>query len=179
VADKGTDAGRRSILGIAIASLLATGFGASAGWVLSLRMHTKAGKAEAGPATSDPGTAPTKAPDGTETGHGTVQPATTAEQAKLATRTLLLPPIMTTIANPPNTWLRLEMALIVAAEERGVEEQLAQVADDELSYLRTIEISQIEGPSGLRFLKDDLLDRAKTRTTGKVQDIVIRTMVLE
>jgi flagellar protein FliL len=95
------------------------------------------------------------------------------------TKTLLLPPILTVIANPRNTWLRIEIALLVAADERGIEAQLGQLGDDMLSYLRTIEVSQIEGPSGLRFLKDDLLERAKTRTNGQVQDVVISALVLE
>ena len=69
--------------------------------------------------------------------------------------------------------------MLVPAEEHGIEEQLGQLGDDMLSYLRTIEVSQIEGPSGLRFLKDDLLERARTRTNGQVQDIVIKTLVLE
>lgn len=174
--------GNGAIVGVAIASILAVGLGAGAGWTLSQGRHDDAGNSAALAASSaaPPSAAAVASHDAPNpaTGGAKVE-ATGLSPPPAAMKTLLLPPILTVIANPRNTWLRLEIALLVSPDEHGIEDLLGQLGDDMLSYLRTIEVSQIEGPSGLRFLKDDLLERARTRTNGQVQDIVIRTLVLE
>lgn len=182
MAKTGQSGGNGAILGVAIASIFAAVLGAGAGWTLSQSRHDEAGKSAA-PAEST-GALPSEA---TVASHEAPSPANRGARVEAAAsppppaamKTLLLPPILTVVAKPRNTWLRLEIALLAPPDEHGIEEQLGQLGDDMLTYLRTIEVSQIEGPSGLRFLKDDLLERARTRTNGQVQDIVIRTLVLE
>ena len=182
MAKTGQSSGNGAIIGVAIASILAAGLGAGAGWTLSQGRHDDAGKSAA-PAASNgalPSGATVATRDAPSPAHvGARVEATASAPPPAAIKTLLLPPILTVVANPRNTWLRLEIAVLAPADEHGIEEKLGQLGDDMLSYLRTIEVSQIEGPSGLRFLKDDLLERARTRTNGQVQDIVIRTLVLE
>jgi len=182
LAQTGQSTSKGAIIGAAIASILAASFGAGAGWILSQGQHNEAGNSATLAASTDAPTrgAPNVSGEGPNPAHGTGKAEITALPPPFsAMKTLLLPPILTVVANPRNTWLRLEVAVLVLADEHGIEEQLGQLGDDMLSYLRTIEVSQIEGPSGLRFLKDDLLERAKTRTNGQVQEIVIRTLVLE
>lgn len=181
----GTKAGTGAMLGIAIASVLAIGCGAGAGLILSQRMHSEAVMTAPSVQAVDRslpnelGHVVAPLEGGADAGSAKVRSSASEQQNSLANKTVLLPPIMTVIANPHTTWVRLEIALMVTADDHSVEEQISQIGDDMLSYLRTIEISQIEGPSGLRFLKDDLLDRANIRTNGRVRDVVIRTLVLE
>lgn len=185
MAKSGTGAGGGEIVGIVIATLLASCFGAGTGWLLPPRSNSGADKPSAAAygvgasSQSELSLAGGKPEHAGDQGSSKSRSVAPPPPSPLATKTVALPTIMTAIGNPHSTWLRLEVALVAAADEHGVEEQLGQLGDDMVSYLRTIEISQIEGPSGLRFLKDDLLDRAKTRTNGQIQDIVIKTLVLE
>lgn len=88
-----------------------------------------------------------------------------------------LAPITTNLAAPAETWLRLELAVEF---KDGADAGLADaVQDDVVSYLRTLKLHQIEGPSGLIHLKEDLSERAAIRTGGKVSAIFVRGMVLE
>jgi flagellar FliL protein len=185
VAASESSAGKGALLGIVLASLLAIGLGVSTGWYLSQRMNlTKGQDPAAGPASdgqtgSRSNAESTQADATAASGSGSPNAKLTPVQGSGLSKALALSPIMTSIAKPQSTWIRLEAALIVASDEHGVDDQLSQVGDDMLAYLRTVELSQIEGPSGLRFLKDDLLDRARTRTGGQVRDVVIKTLVVE
>jgi flagellar FliL protein len=55
----------------------------------------------------------------------------------------------------------------------------AAIAEDVVAYLRTVPITQLEGPSGLLHLREDLNDRARIRSGGKVKELVIQSLVLE
>ena len=48
-----------------------------------------------------------------------------------------------------------------------------------LAYLRTVTLKQLEGPVGLEAIRDDLNERAATRSDGKVREFVIRTLVVQ
>jgi flagellar FliL protein len=48
-----------------------------------------------------------------------------------------------------------------------------------MSYLRTVSLQQIEGPRGFQYLRDDLRERVKLRSEGRVNDILFRTFVIE
>jgi flagellar FliL protein len=45
--------------------------------------------------------------------------------------------------------------------------------------LRTVTLHQLEGPIGLENIRQDLNERAATRSGGKVQAFVIRTLVVQ
>lgn len=88
-----------------------------------------------------------------------------------------LAPITTNLAAPSETWLRLELAVEF---KDGADAGLADVIQDDIvAYLRTLKLHQIEGPSGLIHLKEDLNERAAIRSEGKVSTIFVRGMVLE
>jgi flagellar protein FliL len=117
-------------------------------------------KAEA-PAAEEPKPEVPKA----EAGHVIVQP---------------LPPIVTNLASPANTWLRLEASLLIDAEAKAEAEALAaQAGNDIVAYLRTVALSQVEGPSGYQHFRDDLLDLVTAASEGKVKQISVSTMVVE
>jgi flagellar protein FliL len=91
-----------------------------------------------------------------------------------------LPPIVTNLASPGRTWIRLEAALVVESEQTADGNLLvAQVTEDVVAYLRTVTLVQIQGPSGFQHLREDLNDRVRVRSGGKARDLVIQSMIIE
>jgi flagellar protein FliL len=99
-----------------------------------------------------------------------VEPATIAD----------LPPIVTNLGAPQDTWVRLEGSIIFDPKSLAHPEAVAgQIGDDVLAYLRTVSLRQLEGPIGLENIRQDLNERAATRSGGKVRAFVIRTLVVQ
>ncbi len=91
-----------------------------------------------------------------------------------------MPPIVTNIGSPKDTWIRLEASIVFDAKTVQHPETLAEdIAGDELAYLRTITLTQVEGPIGLENIRQDLNERAAIRSGGKVSELVIRTLVVQ
>jgi len=89
-----------------------------------------------------------------------------------------MPPIVTNIGSPKDTWIRLEASIVFDAKTVQHPETLAEdIAGDELAYLRTVALAQVEGPIGLENIRQDLNERAAIRSGGKVSELVIRTLV--
>jgi flagellar FliL protein len=88
-----------------------------------------------------------------------------------------LPPITTNMAAPTETWVRMDLSLLL---EAPLSTELASaVHQDLLAFMRSVRMHQVEGPSGFRHLKADLRERASMRSGGKVRDVLIRTLVYE
>jgi flagellar FliL protein len=91
-----------------------------------------------------------------------------------------LPPIVTNLGAPQDTWVRLEGSIIFDPRTLPHPEAVAgQIGDDVLAYLRTVTLHQLEGPIGLENIRQDLNERAATRSGGKVHAFVIRTLVVQ
>jgi flagellar FliL protein len=91
-----------------------------------------------------------------------------------------MPPIVTNIANPPDTWVRLEAAIVFDPKtEPHPEIVAAEIATDELAYLHTVSVGDLQGPIGLENLRQDLRDRAQVRSNGKVIELLLKTLVLQ
>jgi len=91
-----------------------------------------------------------------------------------------MPPIVTNIGSPKDTWIRLEASIVFDAKTVQHPEALAEdIAGDELAYLRTISLAQVEGPIGLENIRQDLSERASIRSSGAVSELVIRTLVVQ
>ena len=91
-----------------------------------------------------------------------------------------LAPILTNLAQPRDIWIRIESSIVFEDEEIAGDDVLAgEITEDLLAYLRTVSLSQIEGPSGMQHLREDLADRARIRSEGRVKELVIQTMVLQ
>lgn len=88
-----------------------------------------------------------------------------------------LAPITTNLASPANTWVRIELAAVFEAEP-----DLAMadaVNQDILAFLRTVKMHQVEGPSGFLHLKEDMDERARIRSGGKISHLLIKTLLFE
>jgi len=91
-----------------------------------------------------------------------------------------MPPIVTNIASPPDTWVRLEASIVVDPKALPKADVVAaEIAADELAYLRTLSVNELQGPIGLENIRQDLRDRAAVRSQGKVVDLLLKTLVLQ
>ncbi len=142
-----------SIIALILFSLLAAGSGAGFGFVVPDMIQPPASKTHEKPT------------DGHEAG-----------PTKLAG----LAPITTNLAKPSTTWIRLEAAIVVE-KDLGPDPQVmaSKISEDIVGYLRTVSIDQIEGPSGFQHLREDLNDRVRVRSEGKISELVITSMIVE
>ncbi|KRE15726.1 hypothetical protein ASE63_15905 [Bosea sp. Root381] len=91
-----------------------------------------------------------------------------------------LAPIVTNLAAPANTWVRLEAALLMEQKAAmSADPLIGAITEDMLAFLRSVTARQMEGAAGLRNLREDLLERVAIRSKGVVRDIVIETLVVQ
>ena len=158
-AEPGKDA---SPLSFILAMLVLTGLGVGAGGLFGLQI---AGRVEKAPAAK-----------------AEAAPAAPAVKAKLGEGASLRPltPIVTNLASPERTWVRLEASILLDADAGGDPNVLiANISEDILAFLRTLSLPLVEGASGFQHLREDLNDRVRVRSGGKVRDLVIHTFILE
>lgn len=90
---------------------------------------------------------------------------------------LALEPITTNLSYPSDNWIRIEVSLVFIDEpDQAMADRIHQ---DMLAYLRTVSLQQIEGPRGFQYLREDLRERVKLRSEGRVNDLLLRTFVIE
>ncbi len=88
--------------------------------------------------------------------------------------------VVTNLASPSDTWVRLEASMVFKnGALENPEVTGAELRQDMLAYLRTVNIAQLEGPSALQHLIEDLDERAAVRTNGRVSELVIQTLVIQ
>lgn len=91
-----------------------------------------------------------------------------------------LEPIVSNLASPSETWVRIEASLLLADEPLPEDDVLvAQVAQDITSYVHTLSLAQLEGVGGLLNLREDLNDRAEIRSGGRVRELIIESLVVQ
>jgi flagellar protein FliL len=91
-----------------------------------------------------------------------------------------IPPIVTNLGAPDTTWIRLEGSIVFDPRTLPHPEAVAaMIGGDTLAFLRTVTLKQLEGPVGLQSIREDLNERAATRSGGRVREFVIRTLVVQ
>ncbi len=91
-----------------------------------------------------------------------------------------LKPVVVNLAAPSSTFVRLEGTLVYkngALPNPAV--TASEVREDIMAYMRTLTLSQLEGPSALQHLREDLNERASVRSQGKVKELILETMVVQ
>lgn len=88
-------------------------------------------------------------------------------------------PVVVNLAEPKDTWIRIEASMLLDGEAEGSDALAALVAEDFVAYLRTATLKQFEGPSGFQNLREDLLDRAMIRDGSRIKDVIIHGVVIE
>ena len=90
---------------------------------------------------------------------------------------VLLQPLTTNLAYPSDKWIRLEVSLIF--RDRPDVATAEAIHQDLMAYLRTLSLQEIEGARGFEHLRNDLQERARLRSKGRVTQLMIRTFVVE
>ncbi len=91
-----------------------------------------------------------------------------------------LSPVITNLASPADTWIRLETAMVFKSKDiENPDVVSAELRQDMLAYLRTISMAQLDGPSALQHLREDLNERVQLRTKGQVSELVIETLIVQ
>jgi flagellar FliL protein len=152
-------AGEPTLVSFAIALLVVTGLGVGAGGLFGLQVLSRNRPEPVAEAT--PAAQPSK--------------SRYAEHANLKP----LPPIVTNLAGPERTWVRLEASLVLDGNDKDANGLAASISEDFIAFLRTVSLSQVQGASGFQHLREDLNDRARIRSGGKVHDLVIHTLIFE
>lgn len=125
------------------------------------------------------------------TGHGTDQAASGAgeaghgsqaadvDEAPAVTNGVVIPldPIVTNIQAPKDVWIRIELAVVAPQQlDQGIVREIHQ---DLLTYMRTLQLVELDGSSAFLDFKANLLDRANIRSGGKVSAVLIKTLLYE
>lgn len=91
-----------------------------------------------------------------------------------------LPPVVTTLDGPQRDWVRIEASIVLAGEPSAGDDLLAaKIAEDIVAFMQTVSAADIEGASGFQHLREDLIDRARVRSDGRVRDLVVHTFIVE
>jgi len=91
-----------------------------------------------------------------------------------------LPPVVTNLAGSESDWVRVEASIVYKpGEEQHPDVLVAETRQDILSYIRTMSLAQIQGPSGLLHLREDLNERARLRSKGVIQELVLETLIVQ
>jgi flagellar FliL protein len=168
VAAEGKTAGKKtSPVAFIAAMLVLTGIGVGFGGLLGLHLQGMVEKAKKG----EP-----KAP-----AQASSQPAKSAQTVP-STAVRSLSPIVTNLGSPERTWIRLEAMLVTDVEpapdpNSGALD--AQITEDIVAYLRTLALAQIQGASGFQHLREDLKERVRVRSGGRVRDILVQSLIVE
>lgn len=110
-------------------------------------------------------------------GHGATDKPPAAP-VKLEVRDL--PPIVTNLARPAKSWVRLQSAIVYDASELPhVEALVAALMGDITAFLGTLDLASLEGPDGLRRLQEELSERAATRSERRLREFIIETLVIQ
>lgn len=174
--------GKREMVTTLVVVLLLTLVGAGVGFAagMLLQAEPQAETAADAAAGDDDAKKAASGGEGQEAGAAGSEDAA-VEQANLkGGRIIPLPDILTTLAEPKGKWIRLEGSIMAAAETESSPEALAERSGEQImGYLRTVHLPQIEGPSGLLGLRDDLNETIKVLSDGEVQAILIHGIVIE
>ena len=91
-----------------------------------------------------------------------------------------LPAVVTNLAQPEEARVRLQVAMVYAkAGVANADLLAARIDDDIVAFLKTLTVAELQGPSGLQALREDLNERAAVRSDGKVREIIIEALVVQ
>ena len=114
-------------------------------------------------------------------GHGANKSvAEAAKESPPELQVLPLEAIITNVSKPAGAWARLEASLVVNKTLKDAPEMVrARVAEQIMVYLRSINLVEVEGASGLLNFRDDLNSLVRSLNPDEVHEVLIRTLVVE
>ena len=113
-------------------------------------------------------------------GHGAEAPASGHDETPVPPGSLVtmeIPAIITNLAAPRETWIRLELAVRFVGNPSP--QLIEDIHQDLLAFVRTMRLEQIEGPSGYLHFKSDLAERAAIRSGGAARSVLVKVLLFE
>ena len=154
-----------TIAAVGLLTLVAIGGGAGVGFLLD-------------------GTAPPPAPvvaaaADPEPTDGKKEVAASEPSPTAKSQILKLEPVVTNVTSPADVLMRVEASIVIDPEKVENSALLAaQIQGDTLTFLRTIDLAQVEGSRGLLHLREDLRERAQLRSPA-VSDYLIQALIAQ
>lgn len=90
-----------------------------------------------------------------------------------------LPTLLVNLSDPSSKRIRLDVQLAVKAGEKISTELAADIASDFILFLKNSTLDQIKGATGIFYLRQDLLNRARIRSGDKVAAVLITSLIIE
>jgi flagellar FliL protein len=89
-------------------------------------------------------------------------------------------PITANIAVPDTVWLRLEGSMAVKAKDGIKPTDVVQLASNKMvAYVKTLKLTDIQGPVGFLALNSDLNEIARNATDGQARSVLISGFIVE
>ena len=101
------------------------------------------------------------------------------QPAETLLRPIPLPSILTTLAGEKKVRLRLDLVVMAKDREKPTPRLLAELSDDILSYMRTVQPEQLYGPVGFSNLREDLDDITRARSRGLFDGVLFQSFIMD
>ena len=103
------------------------------------------------------------------------------QEKKIAVqRAIDIPPVIASIGHGKQAWIRMELKAISREPEIKDESVLMlKISQDILSYIRTLNIGDIQSANGFYLLRSNLEEIARIRSKGAVSGIAIQGFIVE
>jgi flagellar protein FliL len=90
-----------------------------------------------------------------------------------------LAPIVTNLRDPSTLYVRVEAVVVFEPNTPDSAALAAKIGDDLVSYLRTVSLSELDGPTGFQYVREDLRKRSIQLGAGKVRELLLQSFVIQ
>jgi flagellar protein FliL len=90
-----------------------------------------------------------------------------------------LTPIVVNLREPADLYVRLEAAVVLETGAMDGGAIVAKIGDDLVSYIKTVSLSELEGPTGFQYFREDLRRRAVQVGGGKVKELLLQSFIVQ
>ncbi len=90
-----------------------------------------------------------------------------------------LPTIVVNLRDPANAVVRVDAVVVIEPDTPEAAAIAAKVGDDLVAYVKTVSASELEGPTGFQYFREDLRKRAVQVGGGKVKELYLQSFVVQ
>ena len=87
--------------------------------------------------------------------------------------------IITNLRDPSSLYVRLEAVVVLEPNTPDSAALAAKIGDDLVGYLRTVSLSELDGPTGFQYVREDLRKRSVQLGAGKVRELLLQSFVIQ
>jgi flagellar protein FliL len=90
-----------------------------------------------------------------------------------------LPTIVVNLREPANAVVRLDAVVVIEPDTPEAAAIAAKIGDDLVAYVKTVSASELEGPTGFQYFREDLRKRAVQVGGAKVKELYLQSFVVQ